>query len=60
MPALSVIIPVYNTKIEYLSNCLDSIANSSLIDMEVIVVDDGSTIDYKELKKKRTTKNILC
>ncbi len=52
MPALSVIIPVYNTKIEYLSNCLDSIANSSLIDMEVIVVDDGSTIDYKELKEK--------
>ena len=52
MPALSVIIPAYNTKIEYLSTCLDSIANSSLKDMEVIVVDDGSTVDYKELKEK--------
>lgn len=42
MPNLSIIVPVYNTA-EFLSTCLDSILSQSGLDMEVIVVNDGST-----------------
>lgn len=55
MAKISVIVPVYNTKIEYLGECLDSIKNSSFQNLEVIVVDDGSEIDYKRLMKKYPT-----
>lgn len=39
---VSVIIPVYNTE-RYLEQCLDSVVNQSLNDIEIICVDDGST-----------------
>ena len=39
---ISIIVPVYNVK-EYLQKCLDSIVGQSFHDMEVIIVDDGST-----------------
>ena len=39
---LSVIVPVYNTE-EYLERCLDSLINQTLQDIEILVVDDGST-----------------
>lgn len=38
----SVIIPVYNVKM-YLERCLDSILNTRCSDVEVIIVNDGST-----------------
>jgi GT2 family glycosyltransferase len=41
-PDISVIIPVYNGE-STLSTCLDAVFRSVDIDMEVIVVDDGST-----------------
>lgn len=41
-PLVSVIIPVYNVE-KYLRQCLDSIINQTLKDIEIICVDDGST-----------------
>ena len=41
-PALSVIVPVFDVE-AYLADCLDSLLAQSQVDLEVIVVDDGST-----------------
>ena len=42
MPKVSVIIPVYNVE-KYLSECLDSVINQTLKDIEIICINDGST-----------------
>ena len=42
MAKVSVIIPVYNTE-NYLKECLDSVTNQTLNDIEIICVNDGST-----------------
>ena len=42
MPKVSVIIPVYNVE-KYLRQCLESIVNQTLNDIEVICVNDGSS-----------------
>lgn len=39
---ISVIVPVYNVE-AYLRQCLDSIVNQTYRDLEIIVIDDGST-----------------
>ena len=39
---ISVVIPVYNSE-NYISQCLDSIINQSLKDIEIICINDGST-----------------
>lgn len=41
---LSVIIPVFNAE-DYIANCLESVLRQTLADIEVILVDDGSTDD---------------
>lgn len=41
MPKLSVIVPVYNVE-TYLPECIDSILDQSLSDLELILIDDGS------------------
>lgn len=42
MVKVSVVIPVYNVE-DYLVECLDSIVNQTLKDIEIICVNDGST-----------------
>ena len=42
LPLISLIIPVYNVE-PYLSSCLDSIINQSYQNLEIILVNDGST-----------------
>ena len=41
---ISVVVPVYNVS-KYLPTCLDSIVNQTYEDLDIIVVDDGSTDD---------------
>lgn len=48
MPKVSIIVPVYNT-MNYLKKCLDSLVNQSLKNIEIIVVNDGSTDDSQKI-----------
>lgn len=41
-PKISVIVPVYNVE-KYLPECLDTLVNQTLNDIEIIIIDDGST-----------------
>ncbi len=43
-PSVSVCVPVYNAS-KYLPECLDSLINQTLKDIEIVCVDDGSTDD---------------
>ena len=42
LPKISVIVPIYNCE-QFLSKCLDSLSNQTYKNIEVIMVDDGST-----------------
>jgi glycosyltransferase involved in cell wall biosynthesis len=62
-PKVSVIIPAYNT-IDYISEAVDSALNQTYHNVEVIIIDDGSTDGtYDFLKKKygdHQSVRILC
>lgn len=48
MPKLSIVVTTYNVE-KYISQTLDSIINQSLKDIEIIIVDDGSTDGTAEI-----------
>ena len=45
MPKVSVVMPVYNTKEEYLREAIESVLNQTVSDFELLIVDDASTKD---------------
>lgn len=51
MPELSIIIPIYNVE-DQLSDCLDSLINQSVKDIEIIAVNDASTDGSRKLLQK--------
>ncbi len=55
MNNISVIIPVYNV-IQYLPECVEKIAKKSRYDIEIILIDDGSTDGSGELCDAYATK----
>lgn len=61
MPKVSVIIPVYNIE-KYISKCIETVANQTYKNCEIILVDDGSTDNSGEICDKYTQKysNIKC
>lgn len=52
---ISVIIPVYNAE-KYLEECLDSIVNQTFQDIEIVIVNDGSTDGSLQIIKKYKSK----
>lgn len=54
--SVSVIVPVFNVE-KYLSECLDSILNQSLDDIEIICVNDGSTDSSLEILNAYASKD---
>jgi len=55
---LSVIIPVFNTKIKLLKKCIHSVAQLNVDDVEVIIIDDFSNQKTQSFLKKIKKKNI--
>lgn len=53
---VSVVIPVYNTS-RFLHQCVDSLINQTLKDVEFIFVDDGSTDDSVEILEQYQKKD---
>ena len=56
IPKVSVVIPVYNVEL-YLRQCLDSILNQSLKEIEIICVDDGSVDNSLNILKEYAKKD---
>ena len=50
MSKINLIVPVYNTS-KYLNKCIDSLINQSYKDIEIIIINDGSTDNSEEIIK---------
>ncbi len=55
MANVSVIVPVYNVE-KYIARCLDSLVNQTIKNLEIIVVNDGSTDKSDEIIKQYQNK----
>ncbi|RDU72495.1 hypothetical protein CQA57_06790 [Helicobacter anseris] len=56
MPFFSIIIPIYNVQ-DYLAKCLDSIVNQTFGDIEIILINDGSTDKSGAIAKEYAKKD---
>lgn len=55
-PKVSILIPIYNVE-KYLTQCLDSVVNQTLKEIEIICIDDGSTDSSLDILKEYATKD---
>lgn len=53
---LTIIVPIYNTE-NYLSECIDSILNQSYKDIELILINDGSTDNSSSICDEYSSKD---
>jgi CDP-glycerol glycerophosphotransferase len=53
---VSVVVPVYNTA-AYLETCLESLAEQTLADVEIVMVDDGSTDGSPAIAERFVTRD---
>lgn len=51
MPKVSIVIPTYNVE-NYLHECMESVVNQTLRDIEIICINDGSTDGSLEILRK--------
>lgn len=51
MPKVSIIVPFYNVE-KYIEKCLETLVHQTLEDIEIILVNDGSTDKTEEIAKK--------
>ena len=58
MPKVSVIMPVYNTKEEYLREAIESVLNQTFSDFELLIVNDGSENYIEKIIKSYSDKRI--
>lgn len=56
MVKISVIIPLYNAE-KYLKKCIDSVLNQTIKDIEIILINDGSTDDSEKIVDKYIKEN---
>ena len=47
-PKVSIIVPIYNSE-KYMSKCIESILNQTLSEIEIILVNDGSTDNSRKI-----------
>lgn len=55
-PKLSIIVPVYNSE-KYLSRCLSSLINQTEKEIEIIIINDGSTDGTEQIAKSFAEKD---
>ncbi|MFB8115346.1 CDP-glycerol glycerophosphotransferase family protein [Streptomyces sp. NPDC055962] len=55
-PRLTVVVPLYNVE-EYLGACLDSLAGQTMADLEVVMIDDGSTDGGADVAREFTRRD---
>ena len=55
-PSVSILVPCYNVE-KYLNQCLDSIVNQTLKDIEIICINDGSTDSTLDIIKSYADKD---
>ena len=56
MTQISIIIPIYNAE-DYLNECLDSVVNQTLSDIEIICINDGSSDNSLSIVEEFATKD---
>lgn len=56
---ISIIVPIYNTE-KYLKKCLDSLVNQTLKEIEVILINDGSSDDSQKIIDNYVKKYSNC
>ena len=56
MPKVSILVPIFNVE-GYLRECLDSLINQTLQDIEIICINDGSTDSCPEILKEYSQKD---